>query len=265
MSGARPRASVWWWYAVFQPSPHQPQGGVHVLDDGLGGDPPDVTQRPRADERCRSAPEGSDALVVATGQQDMEEDPLLSRVTVVIESPRVVVRLWALHQGDRRVVEPPERRGQKGGQGNVVAVQDGDDVDLVGALRGLPVHHVQRVVHVAGLGMIVHIPAYVPGAVGSTKVGDPFSITVVQHPGLMGGLELARSSDGWSNDFDRLVVRRKPYGDRPARGQFVDGLRGEGVDVPQGDDPRDQIPGAGEPRTSPGSMRRFDPSHRREG
>ncbi len=173
--------------------------------------------------------------MVARRHQDVEEQPLLAADAVVVECAGVVERLRTLHEGDPRVVEPSERRGQEVRERNVVAVEHGDHVGAAGRLRLLRLQQVEGVVDVAGLGVVVHGTAHVPRAEALAHLGDPRSITVVQNPGLVRGLERARGRDRRRDHLRRFVVGRDHHDDTEVADLLDPRGRWLRVDVPQGD------------------------------
>ena len=132
------------------------------------------------------------------GEQHVEEHALLAGVAVVVERTGVVVGLRSLDQGELRIGEPADRVGQERRQRDVVAVEHGDDVHVVGAGLDLAAHHLQGVVHVAGLGVGVLVAADVAGSVGRAEVGDPLPVTVVEHPRLMSRLPARTPRRSWA-------------------------------------------------------------------
>ena len=91
---------------------------------------------------------------------------------------------------------------------NVIAVEDRDDVGSPGTGRVVRREEVERVVEIAGLGVVVHRPAHITRAKRLTHLRNPRPVTVVEHPRLVRRRERARSSHGGCDDFDRLVVGR---------------------------------------------------------
>ena len=153
----------------------------------------------------------------------------------------IMNRVNGVYERDLGIVEPSEGCGQEAGHGNVVAVQDRDDLgafDVVGRL--FAGHERQRVVHVPGLRVFVSLPAHVSRAEFSTHVLDPRSVSVVEYPGLVCGFDRAGRRDRRHDDLGRFVVR----GDEDRRlerlGVRTDGCGNVAIDAPQRDGLQDE-------------------------
>ena len=188
---------------------------------------------------------GPGPVVVPAGHQDVEEDPLLAGLAVVVEGAGVVVRLRTLDQGDLGVVEPADGVGQERRHRDVVAVQHGDDVDRRRRRRPPPAAiRASAWFMLPALAWSWIVAADVAGAVLPAHLVDPGPVAVVQHPGLVRRLQRHRRGDGRRDHLDRLVVGGDEDGDPLARPDLVHRLRSGAVDVPQRDGAEDH-PGQG--------------------
>ena len=142
---------------------------------------------------------------------------------MVLEALLVVEVLRGLHQGDERVVEVAEGVAEQVAVGDVVGVQDGDDV-------GVDV--LERVVDVAGLRVAVLLAGEVARAEGPGQLGDLRPVAVVEHPGLVRDVDRHGGGDGRQQDLERLVVGRDEHRE-PERVLLDRCGRRDGVDVPQ--------------------------------
>jgi hypothetical protein len=202
-------------------------GGVDVLCDRIGRRAADRAQRPGAHEGVRAAPEGGVPSVLAGLKQAVEQGLLMERLAVgdaaaVLEAVDVVEVLWRLHQGDLRIREVAERGAQEFGGGDVIGVEDGQD---------LGVDDAKRMVQVSGLRVLVGRPRQVPGAERGSQCRDLGSLAIVEDPRLVRRLERDRRGDGGHQNLRTLVVGRDQ--DRHA-GHTSEGAASRAyVDIPE--------------------------------
>ncbi len=137
-----------------------PQAGVHVLRDRLDGDIADLLQRLAAEDG-RAAGEDRGVPAVAAGLDDVvEELPFLPVRSLRVVEPglerlEVVEGVRRLHESELFVLKIPDKAGDEVRVGNVVGVEDDDEL-AVGLGEG--------VVEVAGLGVAVVRPDHVVDA-----------------------------------------------------------------------------------------------------
>ena len=189
----------------------QLQCGVDVLGQGLGCHSADLAQRHHPQQRAGTAPEGGVPAVPSGGERSVEQ--LLLHVSsaaapaYVLETVQVVEVLRGLDQGQPGVGEVRQRRGEEVPAGDVVGVQDGDDLDVeqVGQSQGG--------VQVAGLGVLSRVAGVVSGAQGGGQLGHPGTVAVVQNPGLVRRVQGYRRGNGREQDLTGLVARRDEHRD----------------------------------------------------
>jgi hypothetical protein len=207
---------------------------VQVLGDRLLGDSADGAQCGDAEDGGGSAPERSRAGTLPGGELHVEEQPLFAGVAVVVEGAVVEERLRTLHERHLLVLEVAESRREEALQRDVVTVENRHEVDRRGAGRLLPGHQGQGVVEVARLGVLVLGAGHVPDVERAAEVAKPGPVTVVEHPRLVHGLELAGRRDRRADDLRRFVVGRDQHGDPHAHRCRLDRGQGGSVDAPPG-------------------------------
>ena len=216
----------------------EPDRGVDVLGDRVGGDQTDFAQRGDPDDRAGPAPERAAPAVLA-GLQDAIEEGLLveplracavgigqraGRASALVFEGLVVVEvLGGLDQGDPRIVEVAEGVHQEVRRRDVVGVEDTDDVG---------VDDPEGMVQVARLGMFVGRAREVVRTKVRCQPRDLRSVTVVEHPGLVRDAHGDCRGDGRCEHLEAFVVGRHQDRDPGRRGRDV--VRGgPAADVPQ--------------------------------
>jgi len=216
----------------------QPDRGVDVLGDRVGGDQSDSAQCGDPNDRPGPAPERAAPAVLA-GLQDAVEEGLLveafragtvgigqrpGRATaLVFEGLEVVEVLRRLDQGDPRIVEVAEGVHQEVRRRDVIGVEDPDEVGVDLA---------EGVVQVARLGMFVGRAREVLRTEVGGQSRDLGPVTVVEHPGLMRDAHRHGRGDGRGEHLEALVVGRDQDRDPGRRGRDI--VRGgPAVDIPQ--------------------------------
>ena len=200
----------------------QPDRGVEVLGDRLGGDAADLEQRVAVDQRRRAAPVGGAVAVLAGADDAVEERLLVAADRVVLG--RVVVEevVRGLDHGHALVVEVADQGVERVGHRHVVGIEDEDQVALGPR---------QRRVEVAGLGVgvvgadqvagpgqpryLLHLgPAAVVEQIGRVRVGQRPAAGQGRHH------HLGRLVVGADVDVDRAPRRRRwPHRRRPRPGE----------------------------------------------
>nr|WP_254781418.1 hypothetical protein [Modestobacter sp. DSM 44400] len=147
----------------------------------------------------------------------------------MLEGLGVVEVLRRLHQRDAVVPEVGQRAGEEVRLGDVVGIEDGDQLGL---------HQGQRVVEVAGLGVVVLAAGDVPCAEGVGHLGHLRAVAVVEDPGLVVAVHGQDGGHRGQQDLQSLVVGGDQHGDAgsgsgPQRHPHPGALGG---DVPGGED-----------------------------
>ncbi|MNO28061.1 hypothetical protein D3C76_179470 [compost metagenome] len=136
----------------------QAQGGVGIFGHGLDSKTTDAFQRSAAQHGTRAAEKRRVPHIVAVLDQAVEQLPFVGaaaeRAEVALERVRREEMVRCLHQRQFSVLEEPAHgQLQEGAHRHMVAVEDGDQ---------LAVGDAQRMVEVAGLGMLAVGPHDIP-------------------------------------------------------------------------------------------------------
>ena len=122
----------------------------------------------------------------------------------MLEAGDVVEVLRRLDQRDALVAEVAERGAQEVWRGDVIGIQECQD---------LGVDDAKRIVDVPRLGVLVRRPREVAGTERGSQLGDLRPLAVVEDPCLVHRLERDRRGDGRHQDLRPLVEGRNEHGD----------------------------------------------------
>jgi hypothetical protein len=204
----------------------QPDGGVEVLGHRLGGDPADPFQGLAADDGGGTTPEGPVVAVLARHDHLEEHALIVAARLEVLEGVVVAEVVRCLDQRHRGIVEVADRGVEDVGLGDVVGVEDEDQ---------LPVGVAQCVVDVAGLGVLIGGAGQIARSEPSGQVGDLVTVAVVEDPSGVGIGDPVAAHQGGHEDVQPLVVGtdedidgRPSFDGRPGRDGDPPSQKGEG-------------------------------------
>jgi hypothetical protein len=152
-------------------------------------------QRAAPAERRRAVPVAA-ALDHAEEERAVGPHQPLPGLAPVGEGIEVVEVERRLHEGDTAVAEVPERLDEKAARRRVIGREQRD------RLGG---RELQRVVEAAGAAARRVVPGDVPAAERARKAPYFGAVAVVQEPGLVRVLHVARREQGPPHHLDRLV------------------------------------------------------------
>jgi hypothetical protein len=206
--------------------PVHPDGRLDVLSHAVGADAAHRAQRFDPQDGACAAPERRRPPVLGRGDDAVEdglfvEDPTVA-LTLMLERLEVVEVLRRLHEGELRILEVRQQRGQEPAGGDVVRVEHGDQIDV--EVR-------QSVVEITGLRVGVVRTRQVAGAERLREFADVLAVAVVQDPRLMSWLERDGRGDGREQDLAWFVVGRDQ--DRDAWGRAIGDGRRLRIEPPQ--------------------------------
>ena len=211
---------------------------VDVLRDGVGRDAADLPQCRDAHDGAGPAPERAGPAVLARLEDPIEEglfvealaaDPVgggaIDPTGLVLERVDVVELLGRLDQGETRIVEVAQGADEEVGRGDVVGVEDRDELGIDDA---------EGVIEVARLGVLVRGAGEIVRPEFGRQSLDFGSGTVIEHPGLVVDPHRDGGGDGGGEDLQSLVVGRDEDGDLPGRRGDVTGGRSP-IHIPEGE------------------------------
>ncbi len=212
-----------------------PDRGVDVLGHAVDAHAADRAERVDPDHRARPAPERRTPAVLRGGDHAIEDRLFVEYLAVtpslMLERFEVIEVLRRLDEGQLRIVEIRQERGQEAGRRDVVRVEDADDV-------GVDV--LERVVQVPRLGMLVGRPRDVARAERHGKLADLLAVPIIEDPRLVLRLERDRRRDRRQQDIGGLVVGRDQHGDTLASASRRRCPRCRCIDVPERDRIQDE-------------------------
>ncbi len=180
---------------------------MEVLGDGLGRDATHLLEGNTTDDGRRAAPERRVVAVLARAH-DLEEQALFVPARfVVLHRVLVVEVVRALHERGTGVAEVADGQVERVGQGDVVGVQEEDQL-TVGAG--------ERMVDVAGLRVVVVGPRDPLRAPAGREGVHLLAAAVVEEIGRVWVAQRRATGEGRLHDVDRLVIRADEDVDRPS-------------------------------------------------
>ena len=186
-------------------APVQLEGGVRILGHGFHGNAAHFQQRSAPYHRAGAAEERGVPEIIAILDQPVEQRTLVgdaaegAQVALKRVGREEVVRCLQ-HRALRVALEPAHGRGQKRARGDVVAIENGDQ---------LTIGFFERVVQVAGLGVFVVGPHDIAHAHGFGECTEFLAPPIVQDEDLdlvLGPVQYHRGQHCGAHHAQRLVV-----------------------------------------------------------
>ena len=180
----------------------QLDGGVEVLGDSLGGDPPDFHKGRPPDHRCGPTPEHTVVAILA-GQDHLEEHALVVASGLeMLERVVIAEVVRGLHHGHGGVAEVAHRGVEYVGLWDMVGIEDQEQ---------LGIDHFQGVVDVPRLGVTIVGSCEVTGARPLRQNPNGLPAAVVEHPGRMRVGDPGTTKKRGLEDVQSLVVGTDQY------------------------------------------------------